>query len=113
MTAQKTYRLCVLEGEYRGKDRTYKKGDVFESPYPLDKMFVNKFQRMSENVILDEILTPRRNSPDTRMMFVFADSTDVTASYPQAQENNVTVHEIFILLFPFPLLMTIMRCGRQ
>ena len=25
----------------------------------------------------------------------------------------VTVHEIFILLFPFPLLMTIMRCGRQ
>ena len=81
----------VLEGVFRGKERTYERGEVFESPYPLDEMFVNKFQRMSDTVIRDEVLPPRRVRPDTRMMFVFADATEVTHQYPLAQENNLRV----------------------
>jgi hypothetical protein len=91
MSEQQIYRFMVLEGIFRGKERTYERGEIFESPYPLDEMFVNKFQRMSDTVIRDEVLPPKRVKPDTRMTFVFADAEDVTGSYPLAHENNLRV----------------------
>jgi len=90
MRETKMYRFTVTEGVHHGKDRVYKKGDTFESPYPMDEIFVGKFQRLSD-VIYREEPAPKPQKPDTRMTFVFADATEVTAKFPLAQENNLRV----------------------
>jgi len=59
MSETKVYRFTVIEGVHHGKDRLYKKGDTFESPYPMDEMFVGKFQRLSD-VIYREEPAPKR-----------------------------------------------------
>jgi hypothetical protein len=87
---QKVYRFLVLEGVHHGKDRVYKKGEIFEDIHPLDEIFVGKFQRISDVIYRDEI-TPKQQKPDTRMMFVFADALDITAKFPAAQNNNLRV----------------------
>jgi len=87
---QKVYRFTVIEGVHQGKDRLYKKGDTFESPYPMDELFVGKFQRLSDIIYRDEV-APKPQRPDTRMMFVFADAIDITAKFPAAQDNDLRV----------------------
>jgi hypothetical protein len=84
---KKTYIFTVLEGEHQGVNKTYRKGDTFESNYPLDTMFVGKFMRGAERVLSDV----KKAKPDTRMSFVFSDAEDVTIQFPLAKEHNLHV----------------------
>jgi hypothetical protein len=89
MKEQKIYRFRVLEGEHRERNRVFQKGEEFESPYPLDEMFVGKVLRMSD--VVERYVPERKVQPDTRMMFVFADANEVTGSFPIAQEHKLRV----------------------
>ncbi|MDR2116770.1 MAG: hypothetical protein LBP87_10375 [Planctomycetaceae bacterium] len=82
----KTYTFTVLEGEHQGVKKTYKKGETFQSQYPLDQMFVGKFLRGAEVIAVDI-----KKAPDTRMIFVFADADDVTHLFPVAAEHELRV----------------------
>lgn len=88
MSKDKSYTFTVIDGEHQGVQRVYKKGDTFQSQYPLDRMFVGKFQRGAETVMVDV-----KKAPDTKMSFVFADADDVTAQFPIAAENELRVFE--------------------
>jgi hypothetical protein len=69
----------------------YKAGDIIEANIPLDELFVGKFQRLSNEVYQADLVPKRQVKQDTRMIFVFADATDVSGSFPLAQENNLRV----------------------
>jgi len=84
-------RFLVIEGQFRTGNAIYKKGDTIETHVALDELFANKFQRLSEVVFRDELSPNRQMKRDTKMLFVFADATEVTHQYPMAQDNNLRV----------------------
>jgi len=87
--SQKVYTFTVVEGEHQGVKKVYKKGDSFTSQYPLDKMFIGKFLRVSDTVPHDD--TIRSKQVDTRLTFVFEDAAEVTEQYPLASDNDLRV----------------------
>lgn len=44
--AAKKYTFRVLAGEHNEGGKTYTKGQVFQSPHPLDEVFMEKFERL-------------------------------------------------------------------
>ncbi|MDR2170674.1 MAG: hypothetical protein LBP59_11070 [Planctomycetaceae bacterium] len=84
--------FMIIEGEHQGAQRKFKKGDIFQSEYPLDTMFVGKFTRVSksEEVPVD---VPKGKSVGNRLTFVFADAQDVTNSFPSAIEHHLKVYK--------------------
>jgi hypothetical protein len=86
---EELFTFLVVEGEHQGRNRVYKKGEIFQSQYPLDTMFVNKFQRVTDKRAVD--IPPKQVKPDTRMSFVFADAEDVSEQFPKAAEHNLSV----------------------
>jgi len=85
-------KFTVIAGAHRGPNKElYQQGDIIETDIPLDELFVGKFQRLSETVYQTDILPQRKTRPDTRMLFVFADATEETTSFPLAQENGLRV----------------------
>lgn len=53
------YTVRVKNGEHQGQHRTYHKGDVFRTQYPLHQMFTNKFE------LLPNEPAPIEGGPDT------------------------------------------------
>jgi hypothetical protein len=86
MADNKMYTFTVIDGEHEGLQKTYKKGDTFRSQYPLDEMFIGKFLRGADIIMVDS-----KKALDTRMMFVFSDADDVTEKFPIASENELRV----------------------
>lgn len=85
-TSKKMYTFTVIDGEHQGFAKAYKKGETFQSEYPLDKMFIGKFSRGSDTVVVDV-----KKPVSTRMTFVFSDADDVTEQFPLAKENKLRV----------------------
>ena len=99
-TGEELYTFQVLEGEHCGNRRIYKKGDCFESNYPLDTMFINKFQRIP-NKPLPADDRPRvqgrtRSAAEaTRemMSFTFDEASNVTHMFPVAAKADLEVYK--------------------
>jgi hypothetical protein len=87
MSKDKMYTFTVADGEHQGVKKIYKRGESFQSQYPLDKMFIGKFVRGAEVITVDV----KNRTSDTRLTFVFADAEDVTDQFPLASEHELRV----------------------
>ncbi|MDR3197958.1 MAG: hypothetical protein LBU34_08845 [Planctomycetaceae bacterium] len=83
---KKMYTFTVVEGEHQGFQKIYKKGDTFQSEYPLDTMFVGKFLRGADVITVDV-----RKPVNGRNLFAFADADEVTEQFPLAKEHDLRV----------------------
>jgi len=95
---QKLYTFRVIGGEHLGSKRTYKKGYTFQSRYPLDEMFVGKFDRVPDTpVILDDDTPDKRYIPqkkaEVQLPFDFDEAADVTHMFPAAKDADLAVYK--------------------
>ena len=74
----------VLSGSHVEGKRTYEAGETVESPNELDKIFVNKFARVSDDDSLPEDDEDEAAEGDSL-------GDDVTADFPEAEDAGVLV----------------------
>lgn len=97
---KQVFTFQVLAGEHIGNKRSYKKGECFQSQYPLDEMFVGKFQRMPSQPLPPDDLPEQtlargqvvqNSQPNQNMAFSFAAATNVTNVFPLAKKVKFEV----------------------
>lgn len=104
----KLYTFRVIGGEHIGNKRNYKNGYTFQSRYPLDEIFVGKFDRVPDEpvVVDDEEGPPKHLIPQKEGVtspygeirkpmreFNFDEAADVTRLFPKAKEANLSVYK--------------------
>jgi hypothetical protein len=104
-----TFRVAAKAGEHIGNKRNYKSGYTFQSRYPLDELFVGKFDRVPDEpvVVDDEDGPPKRLIPAKEEVtapygdikqpalaeFVFEEASDITRLFPKAKELKLAVYK--------------------
>lgn len=102
-------RFEVLAGRHiergagpKGEDKTYKRGDVFESELELDKVFVNKFRRVAEDKVMTAVTEALPKAAEDLEKMDVPDpgepakihEHDVTAEFPTAAKADLKVFKV-------------------
>lgn len=112
---QELFTFQVMAGEHQGTRQKYVKGDIFQSIYELDKMFVGKFQRIpnsqapvedaqrvvvsnEEQANVPAALRTRKIHKPTGIVkeplpFSFAEAVDVTHLFTEAHDTGLSVYK--------------------
>ena len=87
------YTFQVLAGEHQGNRQKYVKGDIFRSQYELDKMFVEKFQRLPNSPAMNDDTNAQQSKRVKKEQppFNFTDATNVSHMFPSVKTAGLSI----------------------
>jgi len=78
---RRCFKFRLRAGTHRAGNRVWTEGDIIETPFPLDKAFPNKFDR-----VMGEAATPETTSPITPPEDVEEEDVEETPKPPKSRK---------------------------